>query len=404
MVVVGRLRRRPRPERRLRQQLRRGRVGDVEELELRARRLVRGGRDVLADPEQQPVGERVEVGGVPLELELADHLRRRRGAEVDRVQRVDLVEGDDVPGVADEPHRVDLLALAEARYLADRREDAALRLEDRHVALAGRRQDRSPPDRPARARDAQEPAVLGERELVEQVTRHLAAREVRRRVGIADVELVDHGDLRRRQLAERQCRRDPLLGRDVEARRRSVDDLGVGHQRGRLRRLQPLREVHGDDVHHPEPGELHRPADRPARRDLTREVAPAADVLEPPRRDPARCRPGELRLDDRVRRRADDDPGARAALAGVDEPAVDGHRLRDRHGRGVVHVDLGDHRLRSVGPVGRGAERCGDRRQPGVDHRRRRDDEHAVAVEQQLRIRACGTEVERPDELRGTRP
>ena len=79
----------------------------------------------VADPEQQPVADRMEVGGVAGELELPGDARRRRGAEVDRVERVDLPEGDDIAGVVDEADGVDLLALPEPGDLPDRREDAA---------------------------------------------------------------------------------------------------------------------------------------------------------------------------------------------------------------------------------------------------------------------------------------
>ena len=69
----------------------------------------------------------MQVGRVAGDLELAEHARLRRVGEVERVERVDLPEGDDVARVADEAHRVDALALAEPADAAD--------LDERAVAL-----------------------------------------------------------------------------------------------------------------------------------------------------------------------------------------------------------------------------------------------------------------------------
>ena len=77
-------------------------------------------------PSSRSVADRVQVGRVAEELELAEDLGRRRVGEVDRVERVDLAEGHDVAGVADEAHRVDALALAEAADAPDGRERCAL--------------------------------------------------------------------------------------------------------------------------------------------------------------------------------------------------------------------------------------------------------------------------------------
>ena len=85
-------------------------VGDVEDRELRPLRapvLVR----ILADAEQQVLADRVQVGGVAGDLQLAEHARPLRLREVERVERVDLAEGDDVARVADEADGVDALAL-----------------------------------------------------------------------------------------------------------------------------------------------------------------------------------------------------------------------------------------------------------------------------------------------------
>ena len=116
------------------QELRRAQVGDVEERDLRAERrppLV----GVLADAEQQVVADRVQVRGVAGDLQLAEHARVRRVGEVERVERIDLAERDDVAGVADEAHRVDALALAEPADAADLR-------RARRRACAQRRQER----------------------------------------------------------------------------------------------------------------------------------------------------------------------------------------------------------------------------------------------------------------------
>src|SRR5438128_8084099 len=71
------------------------RVGDVEQLDLSTCEPAVRGR-VLTDAEQQVAAHRVEVGGVAAQLERAEHARPRRIGEVDRVQRIDLAERDDV--------------------------------------------------------------------------------------------------------------------------------------------------------------------------------------------------------------------------------------------------------------------------------------------------------------------
>ena len=109
-------------------------VGDVEDRELRPLRapvVVR----VLADAEQQVLADRVQVGGVAGDLQLAEHARPLGLREVERVERIDLAEGDDVAGVADEAHRVDALALAEAADAAGLDEVAAGGAQRRQVRL-----------------------------------------------------------------------------------------------------------------------------------------------------------------------------------------------------------------------------------------------------------------------------
>ena len=93
-------------------------VGDVEERELRAGRsaLV---VDVLPDTEQQVLADRVQVGRVARDLQLAEHARPRGVGEVDGVERVDLLERDDVCRRPDEADRIDALALAEVADASD---------------------------------------------------------------------------------------------------------------------------------------------------------------------------------------------------------------------------------------------------------------------------------------------
>src|SRR5207253_10830766 len=125
-VVVG-LRYRPAlPERGVRDPRRVREVGDVEERDLRAGRLVVRA-DVLPDAEQEVVPDRMQVGRVAGDRQRPEHLRVRGIGDVDRVQRVDLLERDYVAVVADEAHRVDTLALPEPAELADLVELAAAR-------------------------------------------------------------------------------------------------------------------------------------------------------------------------------------------------------------------------------------------------------------------------------------
>jgi hypothetical protein len=79
------------------------RVADVEQRQLEALEQARVGR-LLPDAEQQAVADRVQVGGVAGDLQLADHARVGRVGEVERVKRVGLAERDDVAGGADEAH------------------------------------------------------------------------------------------------------------------------------------------------------------------------------------------------------------------------------------------------------------------------------------------------------------
>ena len=93
------------------------RIGHVKELELRTGRLVGGRLHVLTYAQEQALAHRVQVGRVALELERSRHAWRGRCAQVERVQRIDLPERHDVPGIAHEAHRVDLLAGPQPRHL-----------------------------------------------------------------------------------------------------------------------------------------------------------------------------------------------------------------------------------------------------------------------------------------------
>ena len=92
-------------------------VGDVEQRQLQALHAAVA-RRLLADAEQQLLADRVQVGGVAGDLQLADDARVVGVGQVERVERVGLAERDDVADVADEADRVDPLAEAEAADLA----------------------------------------------------------------------------------------------------------------------------------------------------------------------------------------------------------------------------------------------------------------------------------------------
>ena len=78
----------------------------------------------------------MEVRRVPPDLELPAYDRGRRPREVDRVQRVDLPEGDDVGDVAEEANAVHPLTLAEAADAPEADETAGPLAQRRHEALA----------------------------------------------------------------------------------------------------------------------------------------------------------------------------------------------------------------------------------------------------------------------------
>src|SRR5262249_22953903 len=82
-------------------------VADVEERHLRAVRLVPSLVQALADPEQQRVRDRMQIRRVAGKLELSEQRRMRGVMEVDGVERIDLLERDDVAGRPDHPDGVD---------------------------------------------------------------------------------------------------------------------------------------------------------------------------------------------------------------------------------------------------------------------------------------------------------
>ena len=130
------------------------RRSETSKIELRPERaavLVR----VLTDAEQQVLADRVQVGRIAGDLQLAEHARPLR-REVERVERVDLAEGDDVAGVADEADGVDALALAELADPARLDEGAAGRAQggQERLGLAAR----APPGQALGADDAEDAA------------------------------------------------------------------------------------------------------------------------------------------------------------------------------------------------------------------------------------------------------
>src|SRR5262245_65957895 len=76
----------------------------------------------MADPDEAALAGRVQVGGVAVDLQLADNSRPLRIGQVDGVEGIGLPERDHVADRTDEPYRVDPLALAESVHRADRHE------------------------------------------------------------------------------------------------------------------------------------------------------------------------------------------------------------------------------------------------------------------------------------------
>ena len=245
---------------------------------------------VLAEAEQEVVADRMEVGGVALDLELAEHRRLPRIGEVERVERVDLLERDEVCDVAGEPHRVDALAATEAANPSQCDELSRLGLERGDEALAVATCGRVEPGRGLGARHPQHAALLGERPLAEEEAGHLAARAVGRARRIRDVELVQRGsdalghDLR--ALRKRAVR--PPLGGDVQALRRGVDDASVREHGVGVDGHEALVEIDREHRDQSEAGEVGRPLDVAALDEGALPLRPGAPVADDIARQPAR--------------------------------------------------------------------------------------------------------------------
>ncbi len=152
-------------------------VGDVEERQLGALRHPVG-VGVLTDAEQEPLADRVQVGGVAGDLQLTREPRLGRVAEVDGVERIDLAEGHQVADVVEEPHRVDLLVGPEATELTGPDELVAALGEDGDEALALARLAARLPRRDRGARDAQKAVALRHRPLAQHPAGDAAAGHV----------------------------------------------------------------------------------------------------------------------------------------------------------------------------------------------------------------------------------
>ncbi len=303
-------------------------VGDVEQRQLEALEpAVVGG--VLPDAQQQLLADRVQVGGVAGDLELAGHARGIGIGEVERVERVGLAEGDDVADVADEADRVDALAQAEAADHAALHEPAVAPGERRDPALrvgveAGR------------GRDAQHVGVLGHRELVQQRAGNRTAARVAGPVRVGGVEAVDRG------VGAEAPVLVPALRRDVERGVRGIDVVGAGEDRVRVDRGQAGGEVDGVDGQHAGAGEERRAPDGTAADRARRPRRSRPLVGERRSRQPAGRPPTQLpRSVGRPGLRRHDHPRGAAGQARVDDVAVDVLRAQHAHLGGIGHVDLG---------------------------------------------------------------
>ena len=176
-----------------RRPLRVGGVRHVEQGHLEALVRLPVAAHVPADAQQQVVGDRLEVLGVAGDVQLAGHPGLLGVGQVDDEQRVDLVERHDVGPVADEPRRLEVLALRDVRCAADDRQGVAGLAQDvdgiaaRVRAVVG--------DGPVVGGDAE---VAGgafvHRELVEDGPVHPAGRRQRDGVG-AEGELEQLGEV-----------------------------------------------------------------------------------------------------------------------------------------------------------------------------------------------------------------
>ena len=420
VVVLGRRAGRL-AERVLVEPLRRAQVGHVEQRELRALRLPLLVR-VLAEAEQQVVPDRVQVRREAEDLQLAAHPRLLRVGEVERVERVDLAEGDDVALLAEEAHGEDAFAAPES---ADPSDFIQLLAEDRHEALALALLRVRAPWRLVGRRHPQEAVVLRQRELVQHEAAHLTRGAVVRRLGVADREPVDRREAAGVHLLVRVAhgRVEPLLGRDEQAALRRVDRLRVGHERVGVDRLQAPVEADRQHGEHPRARVPRRPShvvalDDPRPSPLVAHPV-AQDAVGHPGREARAAnrlplvglglllRLPALVLDrPRRRRRGDHDARHRPAQAGRHVVALDRERVQELRGRRVGHVDLEQarRRLRVRIRVGAPAANLARARlRLGLEHRVvpvRRQREHAVTRHEQLV--AVSLQRQRADELRLT--
>ena len=320
------------------------RVGDVEQRRLHpARDAV--GADLAADAEQEPRPDRMQIGRVPGDLQLAHRAGRGRVREVEDIERVDLAERDHVAGVADQADGVDVLAAADATDPPDRAQAIPVGDELGDIALAfALLRAVGQPWRRGRARHPQHPLVLGHRPLAQHVAAHPAAGHVVGRPGVGDVEAVDLGvDLRAIGVGTV----GPALGRDVERAGRGVHDLAVGEHGVDVDGGEAALEVDRQHREHPGAGEPRRPRDVTAADQLVA-AARAADAVAHGDGGQQGAAVAALRDRGRCVARADQ-AGRRAGQPAAHVGALDGHRLGDAHRRRVGDVDHGDHRARLPG-------------------------------------------------------
>mmetsp|Transcript_36120 Transcript_36120/g.72841 ORF Transcript_36120/g.72841 Transcript_36120/m.72841 type:complete len:302 (-) Transcript_36120:578-1483(-) len=134
------------------------RVGDVKERDLHSLYLslvCRGG----AQPQQVRAVHRMEVVGPPRDLELADHTRRRRVAQVEGEERVHLAERDEIAPVPLKAGGKDILPRGQPRHLA---RPFSRRVKHKHAARTS-----AAPGVNRRGRDAKVPSVLVHGKLVQ---------------------------------------------------------------------------------------------------------------------------------------------------------------------------------------------------------------------------------------------
>ena len=131
----------------------------------------------------------MQVGGVPVDLELAFHRWPAGIGQIDHIQRIHLAEGDDVAAVLDEPDRVDALSAPKAVDAADGFELIPVVAQHGHDGIG---LGCIPPLRRVGRGDAEVTLPFGHRPLAQHVAGNGAGCLV---FGAAwlEGELVDHG-------------------------------------------------------------------------------------------------------------------------------------------------------------------------------------------------------------------